>query len=159
MVPRLADTYGAVWSDPDAGKNGEIGMWWYRYLGVEDQTPAEKRAMSNGVNLFFGALIGANLGTLDGMTLSDYTLIIAVVCLIVMYIQLAPVARKRWTYLGILGGAYGTAVCSIDRSARRSVVSRQNTTASALVRDDLLLARFRSLHRVATFGQAASRRR
>ena len=89
-------------------------MWWYRYLGVEDQTPAEKRAMSNGVNLFFGALIGANLGTLDGMTLSDYTLIIAVVCLIVMYIQLAPVARKRWTYLGILGGAYGTAVCSID---------------------------------------------
>jgi hypothetical protein len=82
-------------------------MWWYRYLGVEDQTPAEKRAMSNGVNLFFGALIGANLGTLDGMTLSDYTLIIAVVCLIVMYIQLAPVARKRWTYLGILGGLTG----------------------------------------------------
>lgn len=68
-------------------------------MGVEDQSPAEKRAMVNGVNLFFGALIGANLGTLDGMSVYDYTLVAAIVCLIVMYIQVAPVARKRWSYL------------------------------------------------------------
>jgi hypothetical protein len=63
--------------------------------------------MISGVNLFFGALIGANLGTLDGMPLSDYTLIIAIVCLIVMYIQVAPVARRRRTYLVTLLGLTG----------------------------------------------------
>ncbi len=82
-------------------------MGWHRYLGVEDQSPAEKRAMVTGVNLFFGALIGANLGTLDTMNLYDYILIVAIVCLIVMYIQVAPVARRRWSYLMTLAGLTG----------------------------------------------------
>ena len=72
---------------------------WRHLVGLEDQSPQEKGAAINGVNLFFGALIGANLGTLDAMTLYDYTLIAAIVCLIVLYIQVTPVARKRWTYL------------------------------------------------------------
>jgi hypothetical protein len=78
-------------------------MWWRRFLGIDDQSPAEKRASVNGVNLFFGALIGANLGTLESMSLRDYTLIAAIVCMIVLYIQVAPVARRRWSYLFNLG--------------------------------------------------------
>lgn len=77
-------------------------MWWRHLLGIEDQSPAEKRASTAGVNLFFGALIGANLGTLEALSLRDYTLIISIICLIVLYLQVAPVARNRWSYLANL---------------------------------------------------------
>jgi len=79
-------------------------MWWRKQFGMDEQTVAEKRASVTGMNLFFGALIGANLGTLEAMSLPDYTLVAAIVCMIVLYIQLAPVARKRWTYLAYLAG-------------------------------------------------------
>jgi hypothetical protein len=82
------------------------GMW-RRMLGIEDQTRAEKRASINGMNLFFGALIGANLGTLERLAINDYTLLISIVALIVLYIQLAPIARRRWTYLGTLAVMVG----------------------------------------------------
>lgn len=72
---------------------------WRTLLGIDEQTRMEKRAAINGVNLFFGALIGANLGSLERLALSDYLLLITIVCLIVLYIQIAPVARKRWFYL------------------------------------------------------------
>lgn len=81
-----------------------------RLLGIKEQTPAEKAAAINGMNLFFGALIGANLGTLHEIHLRDYLLIAIIVCLIVLYIQVAPVARRRWSYLLqlaiMLGGLY-----------------------------------------------------
>ena len=76
---------------------------WRTLLGIDAQTRAEKRAAANGLNLFFGALIGANLGTLEHLTLSDYTLVVSMVGVVVLYIQLAPVARHRWLYVGILG--------------------------------------------------------
>jgi hypothetical protein len=75
---------------------------WRTLLGIDPQTRAEKRASVNGLNLFFGALIGANLGSLEQLALRDYTLLISMICLIVLYIQLAPVARQRWLYLAIL---------------------------------------------------------
>jgi hypothetical protein len=78
--------------------------------GLTGQTRAEKRAAISGVNLFFGALIGANLGSLERLALRDYVLLICIVALIVLYIQLAPVARRRWSnlaHLGLmLGGLY-----------------------------------------------------
>lgn len=83
---------------------------WRAFLGLDDQTRAEKRAAINGVNIFFGALIGANLGALEHLVLEDYLLLVMIVCLIVLYIQLAPVARKRWstvfTLLAAVGGLY-----------------------------------------------------
>ena len=85
-------------------------MGWRRWLGFDAQTIAEKRAAINGVSLFFGALIGANLGTTGRMPLSDYALIVAVICLIVLYLYLAPVARRRVTtatnLLLLIGGLY-----------------------------------------------------
>ncbi len=75
---------------------------WRTLLGIDSQTRIEKRASINGLNLFFGALIGANLGSLEHLALPDYTVIVTMVCLTVLYIQLAPVARQRWLYAAIL---------------------------------------------------------
>ena len=80
---------------------------WRTLLGIDPQTRAEKRAASNGLNLFFGALIGANLGSLENLELRDYALVVSMVCVIVLYIQLAPVARQRWLYLAILASYVG----------------------------------------------------
>lgn len=77
---------------------------WRRFLGLEEQTRAEKRAQLNGINLFFGALIGANLGSLERLPIHEYMLIVAVVCMIAIYIQVAPVARKRWPTVATLAG-------------------------------------------------------
>lgn len=85
-------------------------MSWRKLVGLDEQTASEKRAAVNGISLFFGALIGANLGSSDQMALRDYVLVVAIICLIVLYIHLAPVARKRWTnlahLLALLGGLY-----------------------------------------------------
>jgi hypothetical protein len=82
----------------------------YRLLGFKEQTAAEKSAAINGMNLFFGALIGANLGSLHEIQMRDYLLIAIIVCLIVLYIQVVPVARRRWSYLVqlamMVGGLY-----------------------------------------------------
>jgi hypothetical protein len=80
---------------------------WRALLGIERQTLAERRAASNGTNLFFGALIGANLGALERLAIDDYLLLILVVALIVLYLQLAPVARRRWQRLFELLAATG----------------------------------------------------
>lgn len=80
---------------------------WRAILGIDPQTRAEKRAAVNGLNLFFGALIGANLGSLEHLALRDYILIASMVCVIVLYIQLAPVARQRWMYIAILASYVG----------------------------------------------------
>ena len=83
---------------------------WRTLLGIDPQTRAEKRASVSGINLFFGALIGANLGSLEHLGLRDYALLISIVCVIVLYIQLAPVGRNRWVNAGTLvvmiGGLY-----------------------------------------------------
>jgi hypothetical protein len=75
---------------------------WRGIVGLEEQTRAEKRAAVNGSNLFFGALIGANLGGLQVLPIGDYLLIIITISLIVLYIHLAPVARKRWSVIAHL---------------------------------------------------------
>lgn len=85
-------------------------MSWRNLVGLQAQTIAEKRAALNAVSLFFGALLGANLGTVEQLSLRDYALIVAIISLIVLYIHLAPVAQKRWSnvaYLVVLvGGLY-----------------------------------------------------
>ena len=100
-------------------------MAWRRWLGLEKQTLAEKRAALNGVSLFFGALIGANLGTTSQLPLADYALIVAVICLIVLYLHLAPVARRRWTnvanLLGLVGGLYLLLIHEIGAAAFEGV--------------------------------------
>lgn len=64
------------------------------------QTAAERASMRNGVSLFFGALLGANLGTLAGLALSDYLFVILLLASVVMILEMVGRARSRRYVLG-----------------------------------------------------------
>lgn len=68
------------------------------------QTPREKRGMLDGINLFFGALLGANLGTTQGMPLRDYAELILLLAFTVMTLRIFSTSERRgyaWSLLGM----------------------------------------------------------
>lgn len=66
------------------------------------QTKREKIGTIDGINLFFGALLGANLGTLDTLPLDEYVKLVALLVGLVMTIRLVSVSERRWYALGTL---------------------------------------------------------
>lgn len=80
---------------PQRGARARLRDWRF-WAGIEAQTTREKRAARSAISLFFGALIGANLGSLEALPLPDYALMIGLVSLIVLYMHTVPVARRRW---------------------------------------------------------------
>jgi Na+/phosphate symporter len=68
------------------------------------QTRREKLGTVDGINLFFGALLGANLGTTGGMRLYDYVELIVLLVAIVMAIRVMSVSERRGYSLAMLGG-------------------------------------------------------
>ncbi len=58
-------------------------------------TRREKLGIIDGINLFFGALLGANLGTVGGMPLTDYVVLIALLASLVMAIRMTSVSERR----------------------------------------------------------------
>ena len=96
------------------------------------QTERERRGTVDGVNLFFGALLGANLGNLEGLSLLGYTMIILILAGTVMAMRaFAESERRRHTlaylgvYLVLTGGLLyrGTALegLSMDDRARIAI--------------------------------------
>lgn len=73
--------------------------------GIWRQTEREKQGMVNAINLFFGALLGANLGTLDAMPLGGYALIVLLLAGAVGAIQVALHSERR-LYAAATLGAY-----------------------------------------------------
>lgn len=69
---------------------------WYK------QTREEKTSYRNAIGLFFGALLGANLGTLTGLSLGDYLTVVATLAMSVMGLQVISAARSRRYALGTL---------------------------------------------------------
>jgi hypothetical protein len=59
------------------------------------QTPREKIATVDGISLFFGALLGANLGTLEGLRLYDYGVIIFVLAFTVIALRMFSMSERR----------------------------------------------------------------
>jgi drug/metabolite transporter (DMT)-like permease len=59
------------------------------------QTKAEQQSYREGVSLFFGALLGANLGTLENLKLYDYVFFIFGLAGAVMAFQSIAHARSR----------------------------------------------------------------
>lgn len=49
----------------------------------------------DGLNLFFGALLGANLGLIQGLALFDYFKIIVLLAGVVMVIRMLSTSRRR----------------------------------------------------------------
>lgn len=77
------------------------------------QTRRERAGSVDGVNLFFGALIGANLGTLEGMDLRHYAILIALLAGTVTALRLVSLSDRRGlaltglaTWLALLGAIY-----------------------------------------------------
>ncbi|TMJ19941.1 MAG: hypothetical protein E6G92_09335 [Alphaproteobacteria bacterium] len=73
------------------------------------QTPREKVAMADGIGLFFGALLGANLGTLGGLSLYDYGVVIFVLACTVIALRMFSTSERRGyaytllaTYAGVI---------------------------------------------------------
>lgn len=66
------------------------------------QTSREKLGYLDGINLFFGALLGANLGTLGTMPLGDYIMLIAVLAGLVMAIRAVSLSDRRLYSIGML---------------------------------------------------------
>ena len=75
---------------------------------VFTQTHAERRASRQGLDIFFGALIGANLGTIDDMPLEDYASLVAMLAGAGMVLRNVGAARRGMTlvmvvaYVGLL---------------------------------------------------------
>ncbi|MEO6225646.1 MAG: hypothetical protein ABIO80_07335 [Sphingomicrobium sp.] len=71
--------------------------------GVFGRSPGHRSRAIDGLNLFFGALLGANLGTLDGLRLVDYVKLIALLAATVMALRMVSNAERRLPALVLLG--------------------------------------------------------
>ena len=58
-------------------------------------TPGGKVGAIDGLNLFFGALLGANLGTVGAMPLYDYVKLIVLLAATVMVIRMISTSDRR----------------------------------------------------------------
>ena len=66
------------------------------------QTKAERLGSVDGFNLFFGALLGATLGTLGTVPLKDYVLLIILLAGTVAVLRMVSTSERRLYALGTL---------------------------------------------------------
>jgi hypothetical protein len=64
-------------------------------LSLFRSTEGGKAGAIDGLNLFFGALLGANLGTMQGMPLLDYIKLIFLLAATVMVIRMLSTSERR----------------------------------------------------------------
>jgi len=69
------------------------------------QTRREQRSSLDGVNLFFGALIGANFGSLNGVGLAEYALLVILLAGAVITLRIFTTSERR-SYAFMLLGLY-----------------------------------------------------
>lgn len=63
--------------------------------GIWTQTKREKLGAVDGLNLFFGALLGTNLGTLDALPIDEYGKLIVLLAGAVAAIRMAAMSERR----------------------------------------------------------------
>jgi Na+-transporting NADH:ubiquinone oxidoreductase subunit NqrB len=63
----------------------------------------ERSGTIDGLNLFFGALLGANLGTLDGLSLGDYSRLVVLLAGTVVTLRMVSTSERRRTMFALLG--------------------------------------------------------
>jgi len=72
------------------------------------QTRSEKAGTIDGLNLFFGALLGANLGTLGRMPIGDYVELVIFLSAVVVGLRVVSTSERRlyaFGSLALLGAA------------------------------------------------------
>lgn len=67
------------------------------------QTHRERMGGIDGVNLFFGALLGANLGTIEQLPLADYVQLIIILAGTVVTLRVVSTSDRRGYALASLG--------------------------------------------------------
>jgi hypothetical protein len=65
-------------------------------------TPGGKAGALDGLNLFFGALLGANLGTLDPLPLGEYVKLVILLAGTVVTLRMVSTSERRLYMLGAL---------------------------------------------------------
>ncbi len=65
-------------------------------------TPGGKAGALDGLNLFFGALLGANLGTLDPLPLVEYVKLVILLAGTVVTLRMVSTSERRLYMLGVL---------------------------------------------------------
>lgn len=65
-------------------------------------TPGEKIGSIDGLNLFFGALLGANLGTMQTLPLLEYVELVVVLAGSVMVLRMISTSERRAYVFGAL---------------------------------------------------------
>ena len=68
-------------------------------------TAGGKVGAADGLNLFFGALLGANLGTLDRLSLGDYVQLTILLAGTVMALRMFATSERR-VYMVVVLGIY-----------------------------------------------------
>lgn len=76
------------------------------------QTNNERTGTVDGLNLFFGALLGANLGTLDGLDMDDYLKFIVLLAGTVMALRMISTSERR-AYAIATVGLYATLIMAV----------------------------------------------
>ncbi len=76
------------------------------------QTRREKAGTTDGLNLFFGALLGANLGTLDALDIQDYCQITIMLAGTVMALRMVSTSERRVYALATLA-LYGALILAL----------------------------------------------
>jgi hypothetical protein len=71
-------------------------------VSIFKQTHGDRAGGIDGLNLFFGALLGANLGTLEGLSLEDYVKLIVLLAGTVMTLRMVSVSERRRMVLATL---------------------------------------------------------
>ena len=79
---------------------------WFR------NTPGGKAGAIDGLNLFFGALLGANLGTIQGMRLANYVQLVVLLAGSVMVVRMLSTSERRVQMLVTLA-VYAVLLASI----------------------------------------------
>lgn len=83
------------------------------------QTKREKVGTIDGINLFFGALLGTNLGSLDGLGLKQYAWLVAILCGTVVAIRLVATSERRWYALSGLAAYCALLASMLLRPSQR----------------------------------------
>lgn len=66
-------------------------------------TPGEKAGSVDGLNLFFGALLGANLGTMQSLRLADYGKLVVLLAGTVIVLRMISTSERRAKVFALVG--------------------------------------------------------
>ena len=65
-------------------------------------TPGGKAGSIDGLNLFFGALLGANLGTMQALEIRQYVTLVVLLAGTVMVLRMLSTSERRSYVLGLV---------------------------------------------------------